>query len=156
MCHGKYFHITTCFSSICEINLNGMMMINDMESKIIVKNIQRIKSFVRTKSLLTLTLTALLMAVACGGGGITAEQLKELEETKTAALSAEEKIQQHKVTRKALSENLAVKKRELNQLLADKELLIIRLKDLEKLSKDETEADTSGVDTNIDDNGDGR
>ena len=85
MCHGKYFHITTCFPSICEINLNRMMMINDMESKIIVKNIQRIKSFVRTKSLLTLTLTALLMAVACGGGGITAEQLKELEETKTAA-----------------------------------------------------------------------
>ena len=133
-------------------------MIIDMESKIVVKYIQRIKSFARTRILIALTLTALLMAVGCGGGGLTVEQLKELEETKTAALSAEEKIQQHKVTRKTLSENLAVKKRELNQLLADKELLQERLRDLEKLSNVETEADTSvvdtsGVDTNSNDNG---
>ena len=58
-----------------------------------------------------MTLIPMLMAVACGGGGLTAEQLKELEETKAAALTAEEKIQQHKVTRKTLSKNLALKKK---------------------------------------------
>ncbi len=126
-------------------------MINDRELKTKAKGIQRIKSFVRTRSLLALTLTVMLMAVACGGGGLTEEQLKELEETKTAALSAEEKIQQHKITRKELSENLALKKKELNQLHSDKELLIKRLKDLENLSIDETEVDTSDVDTNGDD-----
>ena len=107
-------------------------MINDRELKIKAKGIQRIKSFVRTRSLLALTIVIMLTAVACGGGGLTEEQLKELEETKTAALSAEEKIQQRKVTKKELSKNLALKKKELNQLLADKELLKKRLKDLEK------------------------
>jgi len=127
------------------------MMINDRELKIKVKGIQRIKSFVQTRSLLTLTIAIMLTVVACGGGGLTEEQLKELEETKTAALSAEEKIQQRKVTKKELSENLSLKKKELNQLLADKELLKKRLKDLEKLGIDETEADTGAVDTNGDD-----
>jgi len=126
-------------------------MINDRELKIKVKGIQRIKSFVQTRSLLTLTIAIMLTVVACGGGGLTEEQLKELEETKTAALSAEEKIQQRKVTKKELSENLSLKKKELNQLLADKELLKKRLKDLEKLGIDETEADTGAVDTNGDD-----
>ena len=126
-------------------------MINDRELKIKAKGIQRIKSFVLTKSLLTLTIAIMLTAVACGGGGLTEEQLKELEETKTAALSAEEKIQQRKVTKKELSENLSLKKKELNQLLADKELLKKRLKDLEKLGIDETEADTGVVDTKGDD-----
>jgi len=126
-------------------------MINDRELKIKAKGIQRIKSFVRTRSLLALTIVIMLTAVACGGGRLTEEQLKELEETKTAALSAEEKIQQRKVTKKELSENLSLKKKELNQLLADKELLKKRLKDLEKLGIDETEADTGAVDTNGDD-----
>ena len=126
-------------------------MINDRELKIKVKGIQRIKSFVQTRSLLTLTIAIMLTVVACGGGGLTEEQLKELEETKTAALSAEEKIQQRKVTKKELSENLSLKKKELNQLLADKELLKKRLKDLEKLGIDETEADTGVVDTKGDD-----
>jgi len=126
-------------------------MINDRELKIKAKGIQRMKNFVRTRSLLALTIAIMLTAVACGGGGLTVEQLKELEETKTSALSAEEKIQQRKITRKELSENLALKKKELNQLLSDKELLIKRLKDLEKLSIDETEADTGVVDTNGDD-----
>ena len=141
-------------------------MINDSELKMIVKSIKRIKSFVRSRSLLALALTVMLTAVACGGGGLTAEQLQELEETKKAALSAEGKIQERKVTKKELSENLALKKKELNQLLTDKELLIKRLKDLENLSMQETEVDTSVVDTNGDDksvedtssedNGDGR
>ena len=126
-------------------------MINDRELKIKAKGIQRIKSFVQTRSLLALTIAIMLTVVACGGGGLTEEQFKELEETKTAALSAEEKIQQRKVTKKELSENLAVKKRELNQLLTDKELLIKRLKDLENLSMQETEVDTSVVDTKGDD-----
>lgn len=131
-------------------------MINDMESKLIVKNMQRIKSFVQTRSLLALTLIVMLLAVACGGGGgLTTEQLLELEETKAAALSAEEKIQQRKITKKTLSENLTAKKKELKQILSDKELLIKRLKDLENLTGDETEADTNGVDINSGDNGDG-
>ena len=136
-------------------------MINDSELKMTVKSIKRIKSFVRSRSLLALTLTVMLTAVACGGGGLTAEQLQELEETKTAALSAEMKIQEHKVTKKELSDNLVLKKKELNQLLADKELLKKRLKDLENLSMEETEVDTSTVDTSVEDagsedNGDGR
>ncbi len=126
-------------------------MINDRELKIKAKGIQRIKSFVRTRSLLALTIAIMLTVVACGGGGLTEEQLQELEETKTAALSAEAKIQERKVTKKELSENLSLKKKELNQLLADKELLKKRLKDLEKLGIDETEADTGAVDTNGDD-----
>ena len=126
-------------------------MINDMKSKVIVKNMQGIKSFIRTRSLLALTLIAMLLTVACGGGGgLTPEQLIELEETKAAALSAEEKIQQRKVSKKTLSENLTAKKKELKQILTDKELLIKRLKDLENLTKDETEADTISVE-----NGDG-
>ena len=114
-------------------------MINDSELKMTVKSIKRIKSFVRTRSLLALTIAIMLTVVACGGGGLTEEQLQELEETKTAALSAEAKIQERKVTKKELSENLALKKKELNQLLADKELLKKRLKDLENLSMEETE-----------------
>ncbi len=131
-------------------------MINDTESKIIVKNMKRIKSFVRTRCLLALTLIVLLAAVACGGGGgLTTEQLLELEETKAGALSAEEKIQQRKVARKTLSDDLTAKNKELKQILTDKEVLIKRLKDLENLTKDETEADTSDVDVNSVDNGDG-
>ena len=131
-------------------------MINDMESKIIVKNVQRIKSFVRPRCLSALTLIAMLFAVACGGGGgMTEEQLIELKETKAAALSAEEKIQQRKVVRKTLSDDLTAKKNELKQILTDKEVLIKRLKDLENLSKDETEADTNGVNVKSVDNGDG-
>ncbi|TFB10293.1 hypothetical protein E3V55_06205 [Candidatus Marinimicrobia bacterium MT.SAG.3] len=137
------------------------MMINDRELKIKAKGIQRIKSFVRTRSLLALTIAIMLAVVACGGGGLTEEQLQELEETKTAALSAEAKIQERKVTKKELSENLALKKKELKQLLADKELLKKRLKDLENLSMEETDVDTSTVDTSVEDassedNGDGR
>jgi len=101
-------------------------------------------------------LSALLLTVACGGGGLTPEQLKDLDETKAAALSAEEKIQDRKVTRKSLSEDLSGKRSELKQLLADKELLIQRLKDLEKLSKDETEAGTDGVDNDTTENDDGK
>lgn len=117
-------------------------MINDMESKIIVKNMQRTKSLVRTRCLSALTLIAMLLAVACGGGGgMTEEQLIELKETKAAALSAEEKIQERKVARKTLSDDLTAKKNELKQILTDKEVLIKRLQDLENLTKDETEAD---------------
>ncbi len=131
-------------------------MINDMESKIIVKNVQRIKRFVRTSSLLALTLIAMLLVVGCGGGGgLTTEQLIELEETKAAALSAEEKIQERKVARKTLSDDLTAKKNELKQILTDKEVLIKRLKDLENLTKDETKSDTSDVDQKSEDNGDG-
>lgn len=131
-------------------------MINDMESKIIVKNMQRIKSFVRPRCLSALTLIVMLLAVACGGGGgMTEEQLIELKETKAAALSAEEKIQQRKVARKTLSDDLTAKKNELKQILTDKEVLIKRLKDLEKLTKDETEADINGVKVKSVDNGDG-
>ncbi len=127
-----------------------------MKSNIVAGNSEMRKCKNRSKSLLMLTLTAALLTVACGGGGLTAEQLKELEETKTAALAVEEKIQERKVTRKSLSENLVAKKSELKQLLSDKEILIQRLKDLEKLNKDETEADTSAVDSDTTDNGDGR
>ncbi len=128
-------------------------MINDMESKIIVKKMKNMKSFVRTRSILAMTIIAMLLAVACGGGGgLTAEQLLELEETKAAALSAEEKIQQRKVARKTLSDDLSAKKKELKQLLSDKEVLINRLKDIENLTKDETEADTSDVDVESADN----
>lgn len=131
-------------------------MINEMESKTAVKNIERIKSFVRTRSLLALTLAAMLFAVACGGGGgLTPEQLLELEETKAAALSAEEKIEQRKVARKTLSDDLTEKRKELKQLLTDKELLTKRLKDLENIGADETEADSNGVDGTSGDNGDG-
>ncbi len=131
-------------------------MINEMETKLIVKNRKKIKSFVRIRGLITLTLIAMLFAVACGGGGgLTPEQLLELEETKAAALSAEGKIQERKVDRKTLSDDLTAKRKELKQLLTDKDLLTKRLKDLENLSEDETEADTSGVDGNNGDNGDG-
>ena len=131
-------------------------MINDIDSNIIVKNIQSIKSFVRTRCLLALTLIAMLSAVACGGGGgLTTEQLLELEETKAAALSAEDKIQERKVARKTLSDDLSTKKIELKQLLTDKDVLIKRLKDLENLTKDETKSDTNDVNVESEDNGDG-
>ena len=133
------------------------MMINDMKSKVIVKNIHKMKSFVRTRRLLALTLTAMLFAVACGGGAeLTMEQLKELEETKTAALSAEEKVEKRKADQKTLSENLTAKKKELNQLLTDKDILKKRLKDIENPIENETEADINGIDTKSEDNGDGR
>jgi len=132
------------------------MMINDMESKIIVKNVQRIKSFVRTSSLLALTLIAMLLVVGCGGGGgLTTEQLLELEETKAAALSAEDKIQERKVARKTLSDDLTEKKKELKQLLTEKEVLTKRQKDIENLNKDEMKSDTGDVDVKSEDNGDG-
>ncbi len=104
-----------------------------------------------------MTLTAMLFAVACGGGAeLTMEQLKELEETKTAALSAEEKVEKRKADQKTLSENLTAKKKELNQLLTDKDILIKRLKDIENPIENETEADINGIDTKSEDNGDGR
>ena len=127
-----------------------------MKSNIVAGNSEMRKGKNRSKSLLMLTLTAALLTAACGGGGLTEEQLIELEETKTAALAAEEKIQERKVTRKSLSENLAAKKSDLKQLHSDKEILIQRLKDLEKLNKVETEADTSAVDSDTTGNGDGR
>ena len=86
---------------------------------------------------------------------MTEEQLIELKETKAVALSAEEKIQQRKVVRKTLSDDLTAKKNELKQILTDKEVLIKRLKDLENLTKDETEADTNGVNVKSVDNGNG-
>ena len=98
-----------------------------------------------------LVTATVLIGVGCGGGGLTPEQLKELEETKSAALAAEEKIQQQKVTRKELNEDLTTKRAELKQLLADKAVLMERFWELEQLNKDEAETDTSSVE-----NDDGR
>ncbi len=98
---------------------------------------------IRTKW--TALIITLLISVGCGGGGLTSEQLKELEETKNAALVAEEKVQQQKVTKKGLNEDLATKRTELKQLRADKSVLMERLRKLEQLNRDEVESDTSKV-----------
>ncbi len=99
----------------------------------------------------TALIVTLFISVGCGGGGLTPEQLQELEETKSSALAAEEKIQQQKVTRKGLNEDLLTKRTELKQLRADKAVLMERLRELEQLNKDEAESDTSSVE-----NDDGR
>ena len=101
---------------------------------------------IRTKW--TALIVTLFISVGCGGGGLTPEQLQELEETKSAALAAEEKIQQQKVTRKGLKEDLLTKRAELKQLRADKVVLMERLRELEQLNKDEAESDTSSFENN--------
>ena len=99
----------------------------------------------------TALIVALFISVGCGGGGLTTEQLQELEQTKSAALAAEEKVQQQKVTRKELNQDLTTKRAELKQLLVDKAVLMERFRELEQLNKDEAESDTSSVE-----NDDGR
>ena len=98
---------------------------------------------IRTKW--TALIVTLFISVGCGGGGLTPEQLQELEKTKSAALAAEEKIQQQKVARKGLNEELNIKRAELKQILADKAVLMERFRELEQLNKDEAESDTSTV-----------
>ena len=99
----------------------------------------------------TALIVALFISVGCGGGGLTTEQLQELEQTKSAALAAEEKVQQQKVTRKGLNQDIITKRAELKQLLADKAVLMERFRELEQLNKNEAESDTSSVE-----NDDGR
>jgi len=98
---------------------------------------------------LTILLTAALLTTACGGGGLTSEQLRVLEETKEAALSAEKKVQSQKRERKDLNEDLAVKKAELKKLLEEKEVLMERFQKIQELNRDETEADRSNVEEKI-------
>ena len=93
----------------------------------------------------TALVVALFIVAGCGGGGLTPEQLQELEQTKIAALAAEDKIRQQKVTRKGLNQDLITKRAELKQLLADKAVLMERFRELEQLNKDEAESDTSSV-----------
>ena len=101
---------------------------------------------IRTKW--TALIVTLFISAGCGGGGLTSEQLQELEEAKKAALVVEEKIQQQKATRKELSEDLATKRTELKQLRADKSVLMERLRKLEQLNRDEAESDTSSFENN--------
>ena len=99
----------------------------------------------------TALILTVFISVGCGGGGLTPEQLQELEETKSAALASEEKVQEQKVTRKGLNEDLTTKRAELKQLRADKAVLMERLRKLEQLNIDEAESETSS-----DENDDGR
>ncbi|MCH8928038.1 MAG: hypothetical protein IIB39_04905 [Candidatus Marinimicrobia bacterium] len=95
---------------------------------------------------ITLMLTAVLLMASCGGGGgLTSEQLKELEETKEAALSAENKVQSQKLERKALHEDLAVKKSDLKKLLEEKEVLMERFRKIQDLNIDGTETDANNI-----------
>lgn len=95
---------------------------------------------------ITLMLTAVLLMASCGGGGgLTSEQLKELEETKEAALSAEKKVQSQKLERKALHEDLAVKKSDLKKLLEEKEVLMERFRKIQDWNIDETETDANYI-----------
>ena len=90
-------------------------------------------------------LLSVLLLASCGGGGLTAEQLRELEETKAAALSAEKQVQSQKRERITLNEDLAGKKTELKKLLEEKEVLMEKFRKIQALSIDETEADTNNV-----------
>ena len=94
---------------------------------------------------ITILLTAVLLSTACGGGGLTSEQLRVLEETKEAALSAEKKVQSQKRERKDLNEDLAAKKTELKKLLEEKEVLMEKFRKIQELNRDETETETSNV-----------
>jgi len=93
----------------------------------------------------TLMLTAALLIASCGGGGVTSEQLRELEETKAAALSAEKKVQSQKIERRDLNKDLAGKRAELRKLLEEKEILMEKFRKIQEMSLDETDVDTSNV-----------
>lgn len=96
--------------------------------------------------MIMLMLAAVLLMASCGGGGgITSEQLKELEETKKAALSAENKVQSQKLERKSLHEDLAMKRSDLKKLLEEKEVLMERFRKIQDLNIDETEADAINI-----------
>ena len=92
-----------------------------------------------------LVLTAALLIASCGGGGLTAEQLKELEETKAAALTAEKKVQNQKQERRSLNQDLVAKRSDLKKLLEEKELLMEKFRKIQELNIDETKADTSKI-----------
>ena len=94
---------------------------------------------------ITLMLIAVLLIASCGGGGLTSEQLRELEETKEAALSAEQKVQSQKQERKSLNEDLAAKRSDLKKLLEEKEVLMEKFRKIQEMNIDETEANTSNV-----------
>jgi len=93
----------------------------------------------------TLMLTVVLLIASCGGGGVTSEQLRELEETKEAALSAEKKVQSQKIERRDLNKDLAGKRAELRKLLEEKEILMEKFRKIQEMSLDETDVDTSNV-----------
>ncbi len=93
-----------------------------------------------------LMLTAALLIASCGGGGgLTAEQLKELEETKAAALSAEKEVQSQKQEKRSLNQDLAAKRSDLKKLLEEKEVLMEKFRKIQNLNIDDTEADTSKI-----------
>ena len=92
-----------------------------------------------------LMLTAALLIASCGGGGLTAEQLKELEDTKAAALSAEKKVQSQKQEKRSLNQDLAAKRSDLKKLLEEKEVLMEKFRKIQELNIDETKADTNKI-----------
>lgn len=92
-----------------------------------------------------LMLTAALLIASCGGGGLTTEQLKELEETKAAALSAEKNVQSQKQEKRSLNQDLAAKRSDLKKLLEEKEVLMEKFRKIQELNIDETGADTNKI-----------
>lgn len=86
-----------------------------------------------------LMLTAALFIASCGGGGLTTEQLKELEETKAAALSAEKNVQSQKQEKRSLNQDLAAKRSDLKKLLEEKEVLMEKFRKIQGLNIDETD-----------------
>ena len=67
-----------------------------------------------------------MVLVGCGGGP-NAEQLQLLEETKTAALSAEQKLQQCESEKNSVSNQLEQEKRKLQEAQDEKATVNSRL-----------------------------
>ncbi len=63
---------------------------------------------------------ALLLSVGCGWKA-NEEQIRQMEETRSAALSAEQKLEDLKQQNQQKQEELAAKKKELEQVKAAKE-----------------------------------
>ena len=61
----------------------------------------------------------LLLAAGCGGGP-NEEQIKQLEETRAAAISAEDKLEDLKRQRKQLEDKVAARQKDVDKVKAQK------------------------------------